>query len=87
MISATMAEAQERFVELMGKVEQGETVQITAGEENRPVALLTQVPLAERAPGKGKRLGAMLTPGFVMPESFWEPLPEDELRLWNGEGE
>jgi hypothetical protein len=33
---------------------------------------------------KKKRLGALNTPGFVLPESFNEPLPEDELRLWNG---
>jgi hypothetical protein len=33
---------------------------------------------------KKKRLGALETPGFVLSESFNEPLPEDELRLWNG---
>jgi len=29
----------------------------------------------------------MLIPGYEIPESFWDPLPEDELRLWEGEGE
>jgi hypothetical protein len=33
---------------------------------------------------KKKRLGALDTPGFVLPKSFNEPLPEDELHLWNG---
>jgi hypothetical protein len=33
---------------------------------------------------KKKRLGALDTPGFALSESFNEPLPEDELRLWNG---
>ena len=36
---------------------------------------------------KKKRLGVMETPGFVLGDAFWEPLPEEELRLWNGEGE
>jgi hypothetical protein len=29
----------------------------------------------------------METPGFVLSEQFFEPLPEDELRLWNGGAE
>jgi len=33
---------------------------------------------------KMKRLGVLNTPGFVLSEKFFEPLPEDELRLWNG---
>jgi hypothetical protein len=32
-----------------------------------------------------KRLGALETPGFVLIDEFFEPLPEEELRLWNGE--
>jgi hypothetical protein len=38
-------------------------------------------------PIKKKRLGALETPGFVLSEQFFEPLPISELRLWNGEGE
>jgi hypothetical protein len=38
-------------------------------------------------PIKKKRLGALETPGFVLSEKFFEPLPEDELRQWNGGGE
>jgi hypothetical protein len=33
-----------------------------------------------------KRLGALETPGFVLTKQFFEPLPEDELNLWNGSG-
>jgi len=49
-----------------------------------------KVPVAENdeaEPVKSRRLGFMETPGFVLPDSFWDPLPDDELRLWNGEGE
>jgi hypothetical protein len=34
-------------------------------------------------PQAKKRLGALATPGFVLSEEFFEPLPEDELHLWN----
>jgi hypothetical protein len=38
-------------------------------------------------PVSKKRLGALETPGFVLSRKFFEPLPEEELRLWNGGGE
>jgi hypothetical protein len=38
-------------------------------------------------PVEPKRLGVMETPGFELTGAFWEPLPEEELALWNGEGE
>jgi hypothetical protein len=38
-------------------------------------------------PVRKKRLGAMETPGFVLQDAFFEPLPEEDLKLWNGEGE
>jgi hypothetical protein len=31
-----------------------------------------------------KRLGAREDPNFVLGEAFWEPLPEEELALWEG---
>jgi antitoxin (DNA-binding transcriptional repressor) of toxin-antitoxin stability system len=60
---------------LLARVEAGETIVIARGDQ--PVAKLTPAgPKAPRVPGlyKGKmRVG---------PE-FFEPLPEDELELWN----
>jgi hypothetical protein len=32
-----------------------------------------------------KRLGALKSPGFVLTDAFWGPLPEEELRLWNAD--
>jgi hypothetical protein len=47
-----------------------------------PVARLEPIqPIAK------KRLGALETPGFVLSDKFFEPLPEEDLRLWNGDGE
>jgi prevent-host-death family protein len=82
MITATIFEAKTNLSDLLRKVQQGDTVTITSGREKTPVARLE--PIQPTAP---KRLGVRETPGFVIPDSFWEPLPEEELRLWNGEGD
>ena len=82
MITATIFEAKTKLSELIRQVQAGETVVITSGREKTPVARLEAV-----AQKKTKRLGARLKPGWVMPESFWAPLPEEELRFWNGEGD
>ena len=57
-------------------------VTITSGRGKTPVARLEAI-----HPVKKKRLGALETPGFVLSEQFFEPLPDDELLLWNGGGE
>jgi hypothetical protein len=55
---------------------------ITSGRDKTPVARLQAIkPVAK------KRLGLLASPGFVLSDVFFEPLPEEELRLWNGEGE
>ena len=55
---------------------------MTSGREKLPVIRLEPI-----EPKKPKRLGARLTPGFELGPGFWEPLPEEELKLWNGEGD
>jgi prevent-host-death family protein len=82
MISATIFEAKTNLSELIRQAEKGEEVIITSGREKTPVARLQAI-----EPVKVKRLGFMETPGFELGEAFWEPLPEEELRLWDGEGE
>jgi len=70
MATATIFEAKTNLSALVKKVQQGETVTITSGRAKTPVALLTPV-----VPVKKKRLGALETPGFVLPPEFFEPLP------------
>ena len=82
MIMATMFEAKTNLSALVKKVQKGEIVVITSGREKTPVARLEAI-----APVKRQRLGFMADTNFVLPDSFWDPLPEEELRLWNGEGE
>ena len=82
MISATIFEAKTNFSSLVKQAQKGEVVTITSGREKTPVARLEAV-----HPIKKKRLGALENPGFVLSEKFFEPLPEDELLLWNGGSE
>ncbi len=79
MITATIFEAKTKLSELVRQVQKGETVIITSGREKTPVARLEAVEVRSK-----KRLGARLQPGFAVSASFWDPLPEEELRLWNG---
>jgi prevent-host-death family protein len=82
MITASIFEAKTNLSHLVKQAQKGEVVTITSGRARTPVARLEGIqPVAK------KRLGALETPGFVMSEAFFEPLPEEELRLWNGGGE
>jgi prevent-host-death family protein len=80
--SATIFEAKTNLSELLKKVQNGETVIITSGRKKVPVAKLEAI-----KPKVYKRLGARYDPSFVLGEAFWEPLPEEELALWEGSGD
>ena len=82
MHSATIFEAKTNLSELLRRAQLGEEVLITSGRERKPVARLVAI---DPAPAS-RRVGFLEGLGDVGPE-FFDPLPEDELRLWNGEGE
>lgn len=82
MISATIFEAKTNLSALVKKARRGETVIITSGRSRTPVARIEAI-----RPVARKRLGALATPGFALTPAFFEPLPEEELRLWNGESD
>jgi antitoxin (DNA-binding transcriptional repressor) of toxin-antitoxin stability system len=79
MIQATIFEAKTNLSSLVKRAQKGEVVVITAGRKKAPVARLVAVKAAEK-----KRLGVLETPGFELSKSFFEPLPEEELRSWEG---
>ena len=82
MVTATIFEAKTNLSALVKKAQNGEVVIITSGRKKTPVATLGPIqPVAK------KRLGSMLIPGFVPTDAIFDPLPEEELRLWNGDGE
>ena len=82
MFTATVFEAKTNFSELLRRAQLGEEVLITSGRARKPVARLVAI---DPAP-ESRRIGFMKGQGNVGPE-FFDPLPEEELRLWNGEGE
>ncbi len=79
MLSSTIFEAKTNLSNLVKRAQKGEVVQITSGRAKTPVARLEAI-----HPKANKRLGALKTPGFVLSAKFFEPLPEEDLRLWNG---
>ena len=82
MHKATMFEAKTNLSKLVQLALQGEDVQITTGRERKPVARIVAIEPVRA----NRRLGFLEGLGEVGPE-FFEPLPEEELRLWNGEVE
>lgn len=78
-MTVTMFEAKTRLSELVQKAQAGEEIIITSGREKTPVARIE--PLEKR---KGVTLGALCNPNFKVSPDFWDPLPEEELRLWEG---
>jgi prevent-host-death family protein len=82
MITATIFEAKTNLSELLKKAQAGETVIITSGREKTPIAKLEAI-----HPAPKKRLGGLEDPNFALTDAFWEDLPEEELRLWEGESE
>jgi len=83
MYEATMHEAKTNLSRLVERAQRGEEVVITSGREKRPVARIVGY---KPTRSKGRKPGLFKGVFTVGPE-FFEPLPEDELRLWNGEQE
>ena len=85
MPTYTVHEAKTHLSKLIERAERGEEVIIARGD--KPAVRLT--PAGEPVKRKsGRRFGAYagLIPDF--PDSFFfDPLPEDELKLWNCEGD
>jgi prevent-host-death family protein len=84
MTTYTVHEAKTHLSKLIERAERGEEVIIARGD--KPVVRMTSVEKPERK--KGRRPGAYKDELPEFPDSFFfDPLPEDELRLWNCEGD
>jgi prevent-host-death family protein len=75
----TVHEAKTHFSKLLAAVAEGQDVIITTGRARKQIARVTPV-----APQPSKRLG-FAKDWPELGADFFEPLPEDELRLWSGE--
>ncbi len=73
-------EAKARFSEILAAVENGESVVIC--RRNQPVAELRPLPPKLKQP----RPIGLAKGEFEIPESFFDPLPDDLLDLFEGRG-
>jgi antitoxin (DNA-binding transcriptional repressor) of toxin-antitoxin stability system len=81
-MTSTIDAAETTLPELLNNLQAGDTVILTSGEGKTPIAKVEAIPPPVANP---QRLGFLkhlnLPP---IPDSAWfDPLPEDELRLWN----
>lgn len=77
----TMHQAKTHFSKLVAQVEQGEEIVIARGD--KPVARL--VPYD--SPTKPKRVPGRLKGMFEVPPNFFDPLTDEELKVWHGDDE
>lgn len=76
MTEVTIHAAKTQLSKLVARAEAGEEVLIVRGREREPVAKLVPVRDARpRVPGSLKGL-------IHVPDSFFDPLPADELEAW-----
>ena len=81
MATVNVHEAKTHFSRLLAEVEAGGEVIIARG--GKPVARL--VPLEGAA--KPKRQFGSMKGKIGWDDAFFDPLPEEELRLWEGRGD
>ena len=78
--TVTIHKAKTNLSQLIARAEAGE--EIVIARAGTPVVKLVPV----EAP-KPKRVFGSMKGRASLDEKFWEPLPEDELRLWEGGGD
>jgi prevent-host-death family protein len=80
MLKANIADAKARLSAYLESVERGETVVLC--RRNVPIAEIRPLP---KPPAKPRRIGT--DPGLKVPDSFFEPLPDDVLEAFGGGGD
>lgn len=85
MATVTIHEAKTHLSRLLARVEAGEEVVIARGkQEIAKIVPLNPVKKPDRVPGWLAH--TLSSPGKdPLEDGFWDPLPDDELALWNGE--
>ena len=73
-------QAKTQLSKLIAAALAGEEVVISRGSE--PVVRLTPI-----VPAKKRRVAGRLKGKIAFDDAFFDPLPDDELALWNGEGD
>lgn len=79
-MTVTIFEAKTKLSELVRKAQAGEEIIITSGRTKSPVARIQAI-----EPRTVQPLGLLYDPDYTPSEGFFDPLPEEEVRLWWGE--
>lgn len=80
MIKTNIHDAKTHLSEYLAKLGEGETILLC--KRNKPLA---EIRLLPRQPAKRRPIG-LAAGSFSVPASFFEALPEAELRAFHGEG-
>jgi prevent-host-death family protein len=80
MISINTHEVKAKLSEYLAAVEAGEVVQIC--RRNVPIAQLVPLPKPSKEP---RPVGLACDPEYEIPAVFFEPLPDELLKAFNGE--
>ena len=78
-MQASILEAKTHLSALLRKAQAGEKVILTMGRERTPVAELVPI-----QPLKKRPMGMWRVKDFDWPAGFDDPMPEEDLRLWEG---
>ena len=81
MATFTIHQAKTQLSKLIARAEAGEEIVIARGKE--PVAKLTPIATPKRRPRFGALQGQLNIPDSF----FFDPLPAEELKLWEGADE
>lgn len=79
MIKTNIHDAKTHLSEYLAKLGEGETILLC--KRNKPLA---EIRLLPKQPAKRRPIG-LAAATFSVPESFFEPLPEDVVRSFHGE--
>ena len=77
MVTVNVHEAKTHLSRLLTQVEAGEEVIIA--RNGKPVARLVS------SKKRGKPMPDVLKGKVIIPDSFFDPLPEEELKAWEGD--
>ena len=80
MIRLNVHEAKTHLSRYLDRVEAGETLILC--RHNKPIAEVRPI-----KPAKGKKRVFGIYAGFDVPPEAFQPMSEDELRPWEGEGD
>jgi len=85
MTTITLEKAQQDLPHLVKRALAGEEIVIAAGDRLVRLAPNPKEAGFDETAARRRGYGSMKGQ-FEVPEGFFEPLPEDELRLWEGRG-